>query len=53
MNNISFKIVTSSEELDGAFAVRRNVFIDEQNISENEEYDGRGKKMKVRNMAPS
>ena len=40
MDNVIYKQVTSSTELSGAFAVRREVFICEQNIAEDEEYDG-------------
>lgn len=40
MDNITFKKVATRAELNGAFAVRREVFIIEQNISEDEEYDG-------------
>ena len=39
-DNIIFKNVTSPSELEGAFAVRREVFIVEQSIAEDEEYDG-------------
>ena len=39
-DNIVFKNVTSPSELEGAFAVRREVFIVEQSIAEDEEYDG-------------
>lgn len=39
-NNITFKLGTSPEELEGAFTVRRKVFINEQRIDEDEEYDG-------------
>jgi len=38
--NIVFKNVTIPSELEGAFAVRREVFIGEQSIAEDEEYDG-------------
>ena len=40
MNNITYKRVTMSDELSDAFTVRREVFVREQNISEDEEYDG-------------
>jgi predicted GNAT family N-acyltransferase len=40
MDNVTFKQVSSRAELNGAFSVRRDVFIDEQNIAEEEEYDG-------------
>lgn len=39
-SNITFKHVTEPAELAGAFAVRRTVFIQEQGIAEEEEYDG-------------
>ncbi len=39
-DNIVFKNVSSLSELEGAFAVRREVFIVEQSIAEDEEYDG-------------
>ena len=40
MHDINVKRVTTRAELSGAFAVRREVFIIEQNIVEEEEYDG-------------
>ncbi len=40
MDNVTFKQVSSRVELNGAFSVRRDVFINEQNIAEEEEYDG-------------
>ncbi|HEX9896900.1 MAG TPA: GNAT family N-acetyltransferase [Dehalococcoidales bacterium] len=40
MGRVIFKQVSSRAELDGAFSVRREVFIGEQNIAEEEEYDG-------------
>jgi predicted GNAT family N-acyltransferase len=40
MHDISFKQVTTRAEMSGAFTVRRAVFIIEQNIAEEEEYDG-------------
>jgi predicted GNAT family N-acyltransferase len=40
MHDINFKQVSSRAELEGAFSVRREVFIIEQNIAEEEEYDG-------------
>jgi len=39
-DSIIFKNVTSPSELEGAFAIRREVFIIEQRIAEDEEYDG-------------
>jgi predicted GNAT family N-acyltransferase len=39
-NDIIFKSVTDPSELAGAFNVRRMVFIEEQQIAEEEEYDG-------------
>ena len=40
MDNITFKLVTDEEELRGALEVRRQVFIQEQCVSQNLEYDG-------------
>lgn len=40
MSDLIYKRATNTSELKGAFAVRREVFIYEQNISEDEEYDG-------------
>jgi len=40
MDNFSFKQATTRAELNGAFAVRHEVFIIEQNIAEEEEWDG-------------
>jgi predicted GNAT family N-acyltransferase len=40
MDNITFKLVTNDEELKGALEVRRKVFIQEQGVSEDLEYDG-------------
>ncbi|MBA7507801.1 Acetyltransferase [subsurface metagenome] len=39
MGNLSYKIVVSDCELRGAFEVRRQVFIKEQNIPEDLEFD--------------
>ncbi len=39
-NNITFKRITEPSDLTCAFAVRRAVFIKEQQIAEGEEYDG-------------
>ena len=41
MDTLSYKLVTSERELKGAFEVRRQVFVVEQGVSEDEEYDGR------------
>ncbi len=40
MGKVSYKLVTSDRELQDAFEVRRQVFVEEQGISEDEEYDG-------------
>ena len=40
MRNLTFKLVTDDEELRGAFEVRRQVFVHEQGVSEELEYDG-------------
>jgi len=40
MKKLSYKLVTNDKELQGAFEVRREVFVEEQGISEDEEYDG-------------
>jgi len=40
MDGIAFKLVENDSELDGAFEVRRVVFVEEQNVDEDEEYDG-------------
>ena len=40
MDKITYKLVENDSELYGAFEVRRAVFIEEQNIDEDEEYDG-------------
>jgi len=39
MNELSYKPVTDDRELQGAFEVRRQVFVEEQGVSEDEEYD--------------
>jgi predicted GNAT family N-acyltransferase len=39
MNKFTYKLVTSGSELEGAFAVRRQVFVEEQGISEDVELD--------------
>lgn len=40
MDGIIFKLVENDSELEGAFEVRRVVFVEEQDIDEDEEYDG-------------
>ncbi len=40
MSKLSYKLVTSDKEIEGAFEVRRKVFIEEQGISEELELDG-------------
>jgi predicted GNAT family N-acyltransferase len=40
MSNINFKQVTTRNELNGAFGVRQEVFIIEQGIAKQDEYDG-------------
>jgi len=40
MNNITFKLVTNDKELRDALAVREQVFVQEQGVSEDLEYDG-------------
>jgi predicted GNAT family N-acyltransferase len=39
MGELSYKLVTNDGELQGAFEVRRRVFVEEQGVPENEEYD--------------
>ena len=39
MDKLNYKLVTSDSELEGAFAVRRQVFVEEQGISEDVELD--------------
>ncbi len=41
MSRLNYKLVTSDKEIEGAFEVRRKVFIEEQGISEDLELDGR------------
>jgi len=41
MDTLNYKLVTSETELEGALEVRRRVFIEEQGVDEDEEYDGR------------
>jgi predicted GNAT family N-acyltransferase len=38
---VNCKLVTDERELEGAFEVRRRVFVEEQGVDEDEEYDGR------------
>ena len=40
MENLTFKFVTDDEELAGALSVRRQVFVREQGVAEELEYDG-------------
>jgi predicted GNAT family N-acyltransferase len=40
MDKLSYKLVTSDKEYKGAFEVRRQVFVDEQGISEDLVFDG-------------
>lgn len=40
MDTLICKLVTSDGELREAFAVRRQVFVEEQGVTEDEEYDG-------------
>jgi len=40
IDNVTFKLVTNDEELRGALEVRRQVFVEEQGVSEDLEYDG-------------
>lgn len=40
MSRFIYKLVSSTKELEGALKVRREVFIKEQGISPEEEYDG-------------
>jgi len=40
MDSIIFKLVEDGSELDGAFHVRRAVFVEEQGVDEDIEYDG-------------
>ena len=40
MKNLIFKLVTDDEELRGALEIRRQVFVHEQGVSEELEYDG-------------
>ena len=42
MNNLKYKLVTNDTEMRGILAVRRNVFIEEQGISETIELNGDG-----------
>jgi len=40
MDSITFKLVENGSELEGAFQVRRAVFVEEQGVDEDIEYDG-------------
>ncbi len=40
IDNVTFKLATNDEELRGALEVRRQVFVEEQGVSEDLEYDG-------------
>jgi len=40
MDKVSYKLVTSDSELEAAFEVRKQVFVEEQGISEDLEIDG-------------
>lgn len=40
MDRITFKLVENDSELEGAFQVRRVVFVEEQGVDEDIEYDG-------------
>ncbi len=40
MDNITFKLVTNDNELRSALEIRRQVFVQEQGVSEGLEYDG-------------
>jgi len=39
MDELSYKLVSNDGELQGAFQVRRRVFVEEQGVPEDEEYD--------------
>jgi len=41
MSRLTYRLVTNDKELEAAFAIRREVFVEEQGISESEEWDGR------------
>ena len=43
MDELSYKLVTSDSELEGAFEVRRRVFVEEQDIPEDIELDEQDK----------
>jgi len=50
MGQLNYKLVTSNSELEGAFEVRRRVFVEEQGISEGlvfDDYDGEALHMVV------
>ena len=40
MNELNYKLVNNDEELNGAFEVRRLVFVEEQGVSKDVELDG-------------
>ncbi len=40
MNKISLKLIENDAELEEAFAIRQTVFVEEQNVDEDIEYDG-------------
>ena len=40
MGKLSYKLAASDRELEGAFKVRRQVFVEEQGIPENLVFDG-------------
>ena len=40
MDALNYKLVNNDEELNGAFEVRRRVFVEEQGVSEDVELDG-------------
>ena len=40
MNRLIYKLATTNKELQGALEVRTKVFVEEQGISQKEEYDG-------------
>jgi len=41
MGKLNYKLVSSDKELEAAFEVRRQVFVEEQGISQDLEFDGR------------
>ena len=40
MDRLIYKLATTNKELQGALEVRNKVFVEEQGISQEEEYDG-------------